>query len=184
LRLRREDIPELVNHFLARHTGAPLFAISDAAMEALQQHEWPGNVRELGRLIERMIAFSSSHRLELEDLPPQVCGRYGEVLGPSVTAGDSMRAWGSRYARLVYERCGRNKRAASRALDISYHTLEAYLQYGASATPRRGLPEWTAAPHDGNTALSPVPDNCEFSPGDAPTGEPARPAPQVKGDPS
>ncbi len=55
-----------------------------------------------------------------------------------------MRAWGSRYARLVFERCGRNKRAASRLLDISYHTLEAYLRYGdVSHGTRRRLPEWT-----------------------------------------
>jgi hypothetical protein len=40
-----------------------------------------------------------------------------------------MRAWGSRYARLVLERCDNNKRKACRVLDISYHTLQAYLRY-------------------------------------------------------
>ena len=54
-----------------------------------------------------------------------------------------MRAWGSRYARLVFERCGRNKRLASRKLDISYHTLDAYLRYGDHARPAgRRVPEW------------------------------------------
>jgi hypothetical protein len=55
-----------------------------------------------------------------------------------------MRAWASRYARLVFERCGRNKRQASRLLDISYHTLDAYLRYG-SACPRppgKRVPAW------------------------------------------
>ena len=80
--------------------------------------------------MERAVALVASNRIELDDLPPQVCGRYGEVLGPSIAASESMRAWGSRYARLVFERCGRNKRAAARYLDISYHTLEAYLGYG------------------------------------------------------
>ena len=118
--------------------------MSDAVMDALRLYDWPGNVRELERLVERAVALVASNRIELEDLPPQVCGRYGEILGPSVTAGESMRAWGSRYARLVFERCGRNKRAASRLLDISYHTLEAYLRYGhASHSTRRRLPEWT-----------------------------------------
>jgi transcriptional regulator with AAA-type ATPase domain len=46
-----------------------------------------------------------------------------------------MRAWGSRYARLVYERCGNNKRRACRELGISYHTLRAYLAY----QPRREM---------------------------------------------
>jgi hypothetical protein len=40
-----------------------------------------------------------------------------------------MRAWGSRYARLVLERCDNNKRQACRVLDISYHTLQAYLKF-------------------------------------------------------
>ena len=54
-----------------------------------------------------------------------------------------MRAWGSRYARLVFERCGRNKRRACRQLDISYHTLEAYLRYTQQdVDPRRQLPAW------------------------------------------
>jgi hypothetical protein len=48
---------------------------------------------------------------------------------PATEGGESMRAWGSRYARLVLERCDNNKRKACRVLDISYHTLQAYLQY-------------------------------------------------------
>ena len=40
-----------------------------------------------------------------------------------------MRAWGSRYARLMLEKNGGNKRQACKALDISYHTLNAYLNY-------------------------------------------------------
>jgi DNA-binding NtrC family response regulator len=144
LRLRSEDIPELTAHFLARHRASRDLSMSDAVMDALRLYEWPGNVRELERLVERAVALVVSNRIELEDLPPQVCGRYGEILGPSVTAGESMRAWGSRYARLVFERCGRNKRAASKLLDISYHTLEAYLRYGnVSPKTRRRLPEWT-----------------------------------------
>jgi len=147
LRLRRDDIPELAAHFLARHRASRNLTMSDAVMDALRLYDWPGNVRELERLVERAVALVASNRIELEDLPPQVCGRYGEILGPSVTAGESMRAWGSRYARLVFERCGRNKRAASRLLDISYHTLEAYLRYGhASRSTRRRLPEWTQGP--------------------------------------
>ena len=72
-----------------------------------------------------------------------MCGRYGEVLGPSLAASESMRAWGSRYARLVFERCGGNKRAAARFLDISYHTPEAYLGYGyPNRSAGRRVPGW------------------------------------------
>jgi hypothetical protein len=62
-----------------------------------------------------------------------------------MAAGESMRAWGSRYARLVYERCGRNKRRACRQLDISYHTLEAYLSCSGrrrQTESNRQLPAW------------------------------------------
>jgi hypothetical protein len=77
-------------------------------------YTWPGNVRELERFIERAVALTESNHIELDDLPPQLRGEYLEVLGPSMAAGESMRAWGSRYARLVFERCGRNKRRACR----------------------------------------------------------------------
>jgi hypothetical protein len=55
-----------------------------------------------------------------------------------------MRAWGSRYARLVFERCGRNKRRACRVLAISYHTLQAYLRYyeGGNGMIPRQIPAW------------------------------------------
>jgi hypothetical protein len=46
-----------------------------------------------------------------------------------------MRAWGSRYARLVLERVGGNKREACRRLCISYHTLNAYLDYQPGQRP-------------------------------------------------
>lgn len=53
-----------------------------------------------------------------------------------------MRAWGSRYAHLVLERCGGNKRKTCRALGISYHTLQAYLKYqpvAATETDAEGV---------------------------------------------
>ena len=86
-------------------------------------------------------------RRGLDDLPPQVRGQYGEVLAPALAASDSMRAWASRYARLVFERCGRNKRQASRLLDISYHTLDAYLRYGNTGSRPAGkrVPAWARA---------------------------------------
>ena len=51
------------------------------------------------------------------------------MLLPSLRAKDSMRAWASRYARAVFERCERNKRRACRALGISCHTLNAHLRF-------------------------------------------------------
>jgi transcriptional regulator with PAS, ATPase and Fis domain len=143
LRARREDVSELAAYFLSRHRLTRELSLSDAAIDALRLYGWPGNVRELERFIERAVALTESDRIELDDLPPQLRGEYVEVLGPSLAAGESMRAWGSRYARLVFERCGRSKRQTCRHLDISYHTLEAYLRYSRlDPSPSKQLPAW------------------------------------------
>jgi transcriptional regulator with PAS, ATPase and Fis domain len=143
LRARRGDISELTTHFLARHRANGEWSLSEPALDALRLYDWPGNVRELERMIERAVTVAKSRRIEIDDLPPHVRGEYADVLCPSLAAGDSMRAWASRYARLVFERCGRNKRHASRMLDISYHTLDAYLRYGDSPRPAgKRVPAW------------------------------------------
>jgi transcriptional regulator with PAS, ATPase and Fis domain len=129
LRARREDVPELAQHFLERHRLVRSLQLSAAATDALLAYHWPGNVRELERVMERAVALAGGPFLELDDLPPAIIGGYVDVLLPAVRAKDSMRAWGSRYARLVLERCQNNKRQACRELGISYHTLRAYLSF-------------------------------------------------------
>jgi transcriptional regulator with PAS, ATPase and Fis domain len=120
--------------------------LSVAAEDALRLYDWPGNVRELERLMERAVALTGRECVELDDLPAHVRGDYGVVIGPALASGESLRAWGSRYARLVLERCGHNKRRACRVLDISYHTLQAYLRYAdqAARLPPAPVPAWTA----------------------------------------
>ena len=129
LRARREDIAELARYFLERHRFVRQLQLSTAAADALLVYDWPGNVRELERVIERAVALAGSDSLELDDLPPALLGGYSDVLVPSMRARESMRAWASRYARLVYERCGNNKRQTCRELGISYHTLRSHLQF-------------------------------------------------------
>ena len=129
LRQRREDVLELAKYFLDRYRTVRPLKLSAGAADALLAYEWPGNVRELERVIERAVALNSSDAVELEDLPPALLGGYGDVLLPSIRAKETMRAWGSRYARLVLERCANNKRRACRELGISYHTLQGYLRF-------------------------------------------------------
>jgi transcriptional regulator with PAS, ATPase and Fis domain len=128
LRERSDDIIELARYFLERHRCTRALLMSTAAQEALRAYQWPGNVRELQRVIERALALAETDLIELDDLPPHVRGEFAEVLWPSLERGDSLRSWGTRYAQLVFERCGRNKRTACRVLDISYHTLRGYLR--------------------------------------------------------
>jgi len=67
LRERREDIPALINHFLARVGGN--YSITAEAMEALLNYDWPGNVRELENCIQHMVAINSGPLLHVADLP-------------------------------------------------------------------------------------------------------------------
>jgi DNA-binding NtrC family response regulator len=129
LRDRRDDVPELARYFLERHRLLRPMQLSVAASDALRAYDWPGNVRELERVIERAVALASSDWLEPDDLPPALLNGYVDILAPALREKATMRAFGSRYARLVLERCDNNKRRACRLLGISYHTLNAYLRF-------------------------------------------------------
>jgi len=135
LRERRADIIELAHYFLARHRSAQPFRLATPVAEALLDYEWPGNVRELERVIERVVALARSDVIEIDDLPPCIRRDYAEAIMPALHRNFTMRAWGSRYARLVVERCGGNKREASRVLGISHHTLAAYLKHPVREPP-------------------------------------------------
>ena len=143
LRSRCEDVPELVRYFLSRHHSREL-TLSTEAEHALRIYPWPGNVRELERLVERALALMESDRIELDDLPARIRGEFAEVLVPSIARDETMRAWACHYARLVFEKCGRNKRRTCKRLNISYHTLEAYLRVAGrlGRGDAKRLPRW------------------------------------------
>ena len=126
LREHREDVPLLVEHFLQRHGLSGVTRLAPDALEALLAYDWPGNVRQLGRVMERAIALASSDVITPRDLPDDI-GRWAPRGGP---ADQTLRAWTSRYVRLVLDRCDGNKRRACEVLDISYHTLMAHLDFG------------------------------------------------------
>lgn len=70
LRERKEDIPLIVERFLA--ADGSRFTMSAGAMDAIMAYDWPGNIRELKNCIERMIAFASEPTLHYEELPTNV----------------------------------------------------------------------------------------------------------------
>jgi transcriptional regulator with PAS, ATPase and Fis domain len=75
LRDRREDIPELVDHFLGRYVAANRSSITEVApiaMKALTAHSWPGNVRELENVIERLVVTKRRDAVRVEDLPSEI----------------------------------------------------------------------------------------------------------------
>jgi DNA-binding NtrC family response regulator len=143
LRERRPDILELASYFLERHRTTRPMRMSAGASDALMAYDWPGNVRELERLMERAVTLVDADVVELDDLPPVVLGDYATAVAPSLGRNDSLRAWASRYARLVLNRCDGNKREACRALDISYHTLQSYLRFPVHDPAGVATEAWT-----------------------------------------
>jgi transcriptional regulator with PAS, ATPase and Fis domain len=135
LRDRKEDIPSLAAHFLSRYGRASSLSLADATVRALIDYDWPGNVRQLGRVIERAIALASGTEIFVHDLPAHIKGTTGEGASTS-SQSMTLRAWSSRYVRTVLARCGGNKRRASDVLDISYHTLQAHLDYRERHPPQ------------------------------------------------
>jgi two-component system nitrogen regulation response regulator NtrX len=85
LRERREDIPELAEHFIARFAAErriPTPNLSDEALAALQAHDWPGNVRQLRNIIERTIILAPGDRvscIEVDLLPSEIMDNQGAV---------------------------------------------------------------------------------------------------------
>ena len=129
LRARRDDIPLLIQHFLQRYGRAAGLTIEEPAREALSSYGWPGNVRQLARVLERALALAEGPAITLADLPEQIRSDYRELVRHESAADDTLRAWSSRYVRLVLDRCRGNKRRACDILDISYHTLRSHLAH-------------------------------------------------------
>ena len=108
LRERREDIPDLANHFLTRFAAERRITpptLSDEATAALQAHDWPGNVRQLRNIIERTIILAPGDRVSCIDvdlLPPEIL----EHQGPVGVSGTTLTIMGSplREARESFER--------------------------------------------------------------------------------
>ncbi len=72
LRMRREDIPHLLRHFLARfcaEQNRPITGISGEAMTHLSQLDWPGNIRQLENAVYRAVVMSDSDQLGVADFP-------------------------------------------------------------------------------------------------------------------
>ena len=71
LRERRQDIPLLVRHFLAKYAvefNKPVLNCSAEALQALMLYDWPGNVRELEHMVERAVALSRQEMIRIDDL--------------------------------------------------------------------------------------------------------------------
>ncbi len=126
LRERREDIPLLAQHFLARAArryGRDLEDFSRAAMDALLSHPWPGNVRELQHAVERSVLMARGGRIEASDLGLRR-REDGSVLMEELTLDEAERL----LIEKALERSQGNVSKAAEALGLSRSALYRRLQ--------------------------------------------------------
>jgi DNA-binding NtrC family response regulator len=142
LRDRAEDIPMLVEHFVARvaeRVRRVRPVVSDAALEWLCAQRWPGNVRELENAVERAVVLASGEVLEIADFQPQA----GGTMAPAAPAGTgpadddyplarlSLEELEKLHIQKILERCAGQKARAAQILGINRTTLWKKLrQYG------------------------------------------------------
>lgn len=133
LRERREDVPFLAEHFLARFAAqqgrAPL-TLSAEAQRKLVQYDWPGNVRELENVIERALVLAVGDVLRDDDIRLDHAPRRGSGANSGALNGDGFLPEGvtldqheQQLIREALRRAGGNKSQAARLLGLSRNAL-------------------------------------------------------------
>ncbi|HYB60554.1 MAG TPA: helix-turn-helix domain-containing protein, partial [Methylomirabilota bacterium] len=123
----KEDIPDLVNLFLARFSrdsNKPITGISRDALHLLTDFHWPGNVRELENIIERACALASGPLLEASDIRLDPRRPKQESSAEAfVPEGTTLEQWEDEMIREALRRAGGNKSQAARLLGLSRNAL-------------------------------------------------------------
>jgi len=131
LRERLEDIPLLVEHFLAlfnERLKRDIKGISPAAMERCMIYLWPGNVRELENVIERAVLLAPGDTLGLSDLPPALREEelrpLSEILPKGISSiKKATRMIEQQLIERALERSNGNRTQAAKILEISHRAL-------------------------------------------------------------
>jgi len=139
LRDRREDIPILVDHFIAhfnRLQQKSIQSIGAEALSLLMAYDWPGNVRELENAIERAFILCTEGCIEISHLPEELTA--GRVLPPvSADIKTLHRLIDAQSIQTALEQNNYNRLAAAKALGIHKTTLFRRLKRMGIALPER-----------------------------------------------
>jgi DNA-binding NtrC family response regulator len=130
LRERREDIPELVEHFLStRQVGPVRFKIEAAALNAMVRYAWPGNIRALANVLERAQILAENHLITTDDLPEAIVENAGPPSAPDADPRH-LREVERRHVLEMLKQEKWNKVHAAKALGVSrralYRLIEKY----------------------------------------------------------
>ncbi len=124
LRSHKEDIPALVEHFvatLAPKLGVPPIEVPPDELEFLRQYDWPGNVRELRNLIERSLILGA---LNVSALYPRMAPRPAPRIGGARALPTDLHELQKQHILAVLESVAGDKTRAAQLLGISRRTLE------------------------------------------------------------
>ncbi len=131
---RRDDIPMLARHFVARfakESGRPVPRLSSEAIRRLTEHDWPGNVRELESVIQRALVLSDGPVLDLVsiDLPgPSHPPSIGAGADPSLPIVDAVYEFERQYLASVLSRHNGNISRAATAAGKDRRTFQRLLR--------------------------------------------------------
>jgi two-component system NtrC family response regulator len=92
LRERTDDIPMLVEHFLAKYSaslGRPVAAVSPDVFSLFNLYAWPGNIRELENVVQRALVLDRDNVIGLDDLPDRLRARQPQLAGLRMELPDS-----------------------------------------------------------------------------------------------
>jgi DNA-binding NtrC family response regulator len=128
LREHKEDIPDLVNHFLQRfsqNNGKHVESITPAALKLLMDYHWPGNIRQLENTVERAVALSTKPVIDVEDVHLDAgSSRNGaNAPAPLLPEGMTLEQWEDEIIREALRRADGNKSHAARMLGLSRNAL-------------------------------------------------------------
>jgi DNA-binding NtrC family response regulator len=130
LREHKEDIPDLVNHFLARFAAdneKDIEGITPAALGALMEYHWPGNIRQLENMVERAVALSAGRTIDAGDIHlDSVPGKGAAASAASdhfLPEGMTLEQWEDNMIREALRRAAGNKSQAARLLGLSRNAL-------------------------------------------------------------
>jgi DNA-binding NtrC family response regulator len=131
LREHKEDIPDLVNLFLARfaeRSAKPVPGISPEAVAKLTEFSWPGNVRELENIIERAAALAPGPVIGIDDIHLDAAPARLSGSAALLPEGKTLDQWEDEIIREAYRRAGGNKSQAARLLGLSRNALRYRLE--------------------------------------------------------
>jgi two-component system response regulator HydG len=126
LRERKEDIPLLVEHFLAAYCARnqrPLMRVTREALERLVAHAWPGNVRELENTIERCVVMTRGDEITPADLPHSVHDGAGSGRFLTIAIGTPLDDVERRIIAETLRHTRGDKAMAAQLLGISIRTI-------------------------------------------------------------